>query len=109
LNRITGATPSGGVLPAGVLGPPAAVVARLFAASHLRGAKLFQLGRLHVAVVREPALHQLAQLVAIAVHPLHLVDRTLVVVEAEPGHRIENRLHRLRRRARDVGVLRCAG
>src|SRR5438477_13211953 len=42
---------------------------------------------------------------AIAIHPLHLEERSFVVIETEPGHRIENRLHRRGCRTLDVGVL----
>ena len=47
--------------PGGVLGPPAAVVARLLAARHLRGAQGVELGGRHVAVVGEPALEHLGE------------------------------------------------
>jgi hypothetical protein len=105
LNRITGATPSGGRLADGVLGAPATVVARLLAAGHLRRAQFVELGRLHVTAVREAALLHLAQDRPVPIHPLHLIERTLLVGQAEPGQRIEDRLHGLRRRPRDVRVL----
>jgi hypothetical protein len=41
----------------------------------------------------------------VAIHALHLVERTLVVRQAQPLHAVDDGLHRLRRRTRDVGVL----
>ena len=41
----------------------------------------------------------------VALHALHLVERTFVVIQSQPGHAVENGLHRLGRRALHVGVL----
>src|SRR5204862_7333646 len=89
----------------GVLGAPAAVVAWFFTARKLRCTQRIELVGRHVAAVGETALQHVRQDLAIAVHPLHLVDRGSVVVEPQPRHRIQDRLHRLQGRASDVGVL----
>src|SRR5437879_13323664 len=56
-------------------------------------------------MVGEPTREHFIDNRAIAIHPLHLEERSLVVIETEPGHRIENRLHRRGCRTLDVGVL----
>ena len=53
-----------------------------------------------VTVVEQP-LHDLA----VAIEALGLEERPLVVLEAEPGHAVEDRLHGLVGRAGPVGVL----
>jgi hypothetical protein len=97
-NRNTGATSAGGVRPC-------AVVARLLAARHLLGAQRVELGGRRVAAIGEPARQHVVEDRAIAVHPLHLVVRTLVVVETEPRHRVDDRALGLHGGALLVGVL----
>src|SRR4029079_9688657 len=84
---------------------PAPVVARLLAALDLLVTKCIELLLRHVVAIRlafvEPARDDLA----IARHAVHLVDRTLVVIEAEPRHVLDDAALRLVRRAREVGVL----
>jgi hypothetical protein len=88
-----------------VLRPPAAVVARLLAARLLRRAQRVELFGGHVVAIREAARDQIVERGAVSVHPLRLEVRTLVVVEAEPGHRVDDRLHCFRGRAFGVGIL----
>jgi len=86
------------------LGPPAAVVAPLLAACMLRFLDRFELLRAREAAVCGAVGEHLVDDLAIAVEPLHLVDRTLVAVEAEPMHGREDLVDRILRRAGDVGV-----
>jgi len=87
------------------LGPPAAVVTRLLAARALGLAHRVEfLGR-GVAVVGGAGRQHLRDHLLVPVHALHLVERPLVRVQTEPVHAVEDRLHRLRRGAGDVGVL----
>src|SRR5690625_754320 len=52
-----------------------------------------------------PFVEQLSDDLAIALKTFGLVVRTLVVVQPEPLHTVQNRLHRLRRGAIAVGIL----
>ena len=56
-------------------------------------------------MVCKPAREHVGDRGAVPVHPLHLVERALVVVEPEPGHPMEDRVDGLGRRALDVGIL----
>ena len=58
-----------------------------------------------VAVVGLALAQELVDDLPVPVHALRLVERPLVVVEAEPLHAVEDRLHRLGRGALAVGVL----
>src|SRR5436190_6996116 len=56
-------------------------------------------------MVSEPTREHFIDNRAIAIPPLHLEERPLVVVKTEPTHRIENRLDGLLCRTLDIGVL----
>jgi hypothetical protein len=85
--------------------PAAAVVARLFLAGHLAGAQLVQLLPGAIAVVGLALAQELVDDLLVTVHALRLVEGSLVVVEAQPLHAVEDRLHRLGRGSLAVGVL----
>src|SRR5439155_19641966 len=76
-----------------------------FAARHRFRAQRFELLRRRVAAVRETTLEHVVEDCLVARKPLHLIVRSLVVVEVQPRHGIENRLDRLLGGALDVGVL----
>ena len=84
---------------------PAAVVARLFAARRLLRAQRIEVRGRHITAVRKTALEHVVEDYLVTVEPLHLIVGSLVVVEAQPRHGIENRLDRLLGGALDVGVL----
>ena len=109
LKRITGARPAGGVCRR-VLGPPAAVVARLFAARDLLRAQRVELLASSCSSDRRgPRASSRSSDLAVALHALHLEERAFVVVEAEPRHRVEDRLHRLPAWSARGRCPRCAG
>ncbi len=85
--------------------PAAAVVARLLLARELRRAPLLELLLAAVAVVGVAVGQELRDDLAVPVHPPGLVEHALVVVEPEPLHALEDRLHGLGRGALEVGVL----
>jgi hypothetical protein len=87
------------------LGAPGAVVARLLLGGHLALAQRVELGHAHVAGVDVAGGLQLGQHLAVAVHALHLVERALVVIEAEPGHAFEDDVDGGLGGALQVGVL----
>src|SRR4029079_9435002 len=57
------------------------------------------------AAIRKAAREHAVEHLAIAIHTLHLVVRALVVVEAEPRHRVDDRLRGFRRGALHVVIL----
>ena len=85
-------------------GAPAAVVARLFAACALRLAHRVEFLGAAVAVIGLAAGQHLLEHFLVAIQALGLVERAFVVIQIQPGHAVEDRLHRLGGRARDVGV-----
>ena len=89
------------------LGAPAC---RRSAASRLRAIcalaqRVELLGRACSSGTPVPCAQHLREHFLVAVHPLHLVERPFVVVEAEPAHASRICVDRFLRRARDVGVL----
>src|SRR5690606_7131862 len=95
----------GGAAVAPVLGTPASVVARLQSGLPLLGAQRLELGRRGPAMIGAAVGEHLVDDLAIAVEALRLVVRTLVRIEAEPGHAVEDGLDRLLRGSLQVGVL----
>ena len=87
-----------------ILGPPAAVIARLLAPGPLRLAHGLQLFGRGIAVVGTAISQHLVQQLAIAVHPLHLVERPLVGVQPQPVQPFQNGGHRLGRGTLHVRV-----
>ena len=86
------------------LRPPAAVIARLQAFGALRFAHGVQLflgrpARISVPRSNERIAHRL-----VALEPLHLEERALVPVEAQPLHAVEDRVDRRLGGAFEVGV-----
>jgi hypothetical protein len=77
----------------------------LFAARSLRIPHRLQFLRRRPAAVRSAGRDHLLDHLLVARQALHLVDRTLVVVQPQPGHRRQDLLDRILRRPRDVGVL----
>ena len=106
LKRTTGCTPDGRHRQrlAG-FGAPAAVVARFFAARALRFAHFVEFLGAAIAVIGLAVGQHLLEHFLVAIQALGLVERAFVVIQIQPGHAVENRLHRLGGRARDVGVL----
>src|SRR6185312_13304572 len=81
------------------------VVARLFATRSLLGAQRVQLTGRHVVVISEAAFEHVAEDRSVAIHSPHLKKWSLIVVEAEPRHRIDDSLNRFGRRPLEVRVL----
>ncbi len=88
-----------------VLRAPAAVVARLLAARHLCLAQLLEFFLARVAAIGLAVGQQPLDHVAVAVETVGLPHRSLVVVEVEPAHAVENDLDGLLGRTLEVGVL----
>ncbi|OIQ76416.1 hypothetical protein GALL_419010 [mine drainage metagenome] len=85
--------------------PPSAVVARLEPCRHLRLAHCSQLlGRCIAMVGRSGRQHPLNHRL-VAVHALHLVKRAFVVIQTQPAHAIQNRLHGLWCGTCHIGIL----
>ena len=64
-----------------ILGTPAAVIAWLLSTRHLLGSHSLELGRRRVAAIRLSARQHLIEHGTIAIDPLHLVERSFVVIE----------------------------
>src|SRR3546814_1726685 len=78
-----------------VLLAESAVVARLLALRHRRLAHRVEFFLRLVGVVRAAGRDHLFGDFAVAIHALRLVDRTFVVVETEPLHRLDRTRTRL--------------
>src|SRR5712691_13406505 len=89
----------------GALWAPAPVVARLLAARALTLAHRVQIFLAGPAAVRLSLRDELLGDFLVPSEALHLEKRTLVPVEPEPAHRVEDRLHRGFGRALEVRVL----
>ena len=85
--------------------PPASVVTRFVAARLLRFAHDVEFFLAGIAIIGVAFLQQLIDHFLVPLHALHLVIRTLVPVEAEPGHAVKNGLHGSLGGAFLVGVL----
>ena len=85
-------------------GSPTPVVARLFLTHFLLGAQRSQLVYRHIATVGTASRQHLLNHHVIAIHPLYLVIRTLIVIQFQPGHPVDNRLHRFWCRARHIRI-----
>src|SRR5207244_652196 len=81
------------------------VVARFFTASGLLCAQRVELLLRHVVVVGVAGGDELLGDLPVARQALHLEERALVPVEAEPAHALEDRVHRGFGRALEVGIL----
>ena len=88
----------------GALAAPT-VVSRLLLARELRRAHLLELLLGAVAVIRLVFAEELRDHFRVAVEPARLVIRTLVVIEPEPGHAVEDHADGFIRRALAIGVL----
>ncbi len=84
---------------------PGAVVAALLAARLLVGLHPVQVPGRAVAEVGRARGEHLVDHRPVAIEALHLVDRALVVLQAQPLHGGKDLLHRVLRGTRDVGVL----
>src|SRR3989454_2383757 len=87
------------------LGPPAPVIARLLAARALALAHRVQIFLARPAAVRLSLRDELLGDFLVPSEALHLEERTLIPVEPEPAHGVEDRLHRGFGRALEVRVL----
>ena len=87
------------------LGPPASVVLRLLAARRLLLAQRFELLARHVVVISVAGADQLVGHLPVACEALHLEERALVPVDAEPTQAVDDRLDRSLRRALEIRVL----
>jgi hypothetical protein len=83
---------------------PGAVVARLLAGGAHALAHRLDFFRRAVAQVGGAGVQHRLDDLAVAVHALHLVERAFVVLQAQPLHAVQDRLHRFRGRALQVGV-----
>ena len=101
LKRITGVTPGIGF---GAVAA-AAVVAGFLLAGHLLGAHGLQLLLAAIAVVGMTFRQQLLGHLAVTVEALGLVEGALVGLEIQPGHAVQDRLHRLLGGALPVRIL----
>src|SRR6185312_1837529 len=81
------------------------VVARLLARRHGRLAHRLDLVLALVGVVRLAGGNQLVGHLPVSLQPPRLVERTLVGVEVEPVHCIQDRLHRFAGGALPIGIL----
>ena len=97
--------PVGIVAPARVRIAIGAVVARLVAGSHRRLAHRLEFFLGLVGVIGVAGGDQLFGDLAVAIQPVGLVDRTLVVVQAKPVHRLQDGVDRGLGAALAVGVL----
>src|SRR5690606_5134008 len=84
---------------------PGAAVARLVAFRHRRFAHRVEFGLRFVGVVGLALGDQALGGLAVAVQALGLVDRALVVVQAQPGHGVEDRVDRGLGAALAIGIL----
>src|SRR6185437_13530827 len=82
-----------------------AVVARLLTRGHGGFAHRLDLVLALVGVVRLAGGNQLVGHLPVSLQPPRLVEGTLVGVEVEPVHRIQDRLHRLAGGALPIGIL----
>jgi hypothetical protein len=55
-------------------------------------------------VIRRASREHLADHFAIAIHALHLIKRTLIMIKTQPLHAIQNGLHGLGRGTLQIGV-----
>jgi hypothetical protein len=85
--------------------PARAVVARLQLRRGLPVAHFLQLFPGAVTAVRVARLEELREHLAIPIHAPRLVERTLVVVQPQPLHTVENDLRRFLGGALAIGVL----
>ncbi len=85
--------------------PRAAVVARLLLGGHRRLAHRVEFFLALVGVVRLALGHQLLGHLAITIDAVGLVDRAFVVVQAQPVHRLQNRVDGGLGAALAIGVL----
>ena len=92
-------------LPLRILRPPAAVVTRFLATRALRLAHGVELLFAGVAPVGVAALDELLRHLGVARKTLHLVERALVPIEAEPAHAVHDGVDGSLRRTLDVRIL----
>ena len=84
--------------------PAAAVVTRFLLRRHLCRAQFVEPLFRAAAVVGVTLFQQLLDDLQITIEALRLVKRSLVVVEPEPLHAVENRLHRFGRGPLEIGI-----
>ncbi len=82
-----------------------AVVARLLAARHRRGAHRLDLLLRLVRVIRLAGLEQILGRLPVTIHAQGLVERALVRGEAEPVHALDDRIDRHLGRTLAIGIL----
>ena len=82
-----------------------AVVTRLFLARHLLGTQLLQTLLRAIAMVGLPFLEHLPDDLLVARETVGLEKRALVVFQPEPGHALQDGVHRLGGGTLQVGVL----
>jgi hypothetical protein len=104
LKRSTGFTPSGIAAAPCLLGAPCAVVAGLFLGGHLLFTQRVQLLHAHIAGVDIALFLQRGQHLLVAIHALHLVERTFVVVQLQPFHAFQDHVHGSLGGALQIGV-----
>jgi len=83
---------------------PASVVTRLGTTRLLLSAHRIELFATAIAVISGAVAKHLRDDLAIAIHALGLVERTFVMLQAEPGHAVKDRPDRLRRGTLQIGV-----
>jgi hypothetical protein len=81
------------------------VIARILLGCGLPGAHLLQLFLRAVTAIRMTGLQELREHFAVPIHAPGLIERTLVVVQPEPLHTVENHLRRCFRGALAIRVL----
>ena len=91
--------------PVRILGPPAAVVARLQPLCALLLAQSVDLLTARVAAIGTAVGKHLFDRVAIARQARGLANRPLVVIQAQPGHAVEDDLNSFFGRALQIGIL----
>ena len=81
------------------------VVARFLLRRHLLFAQRIEPLFRTLAIVSVTLLDQLVDDLVIAIETFCLEKRAFVIVEPQPRHAVQNRLHRFRRRTLEIGVL----
>jgi hypothetical protein len=84
--------------------PATTVVAGFLPLGHLLFTQCIEALARTLAIVGIALRNQLLDDLAIAVETARLVERALVAVEPQPGHAVEDRLHRLGCRALEIGI-----
>src|SRR5690606_8161553 len=86
------------------LRPPGTVVARLLAGGALAFAHGFDFLWRGIAEIGAAVGQHFSDDFAVAVHALHLVERTFVMLQTQPLHAVDDGLHGFRRRAFEIGI-----